>query len=572
MKKKFENIFLITGIVVFCIGMFSFCILGMDRYRGDDMTFHLRRICELAQEFEQGGLSAIPVRVTDNTLGGYGYGCSLFYGDYFLYLPAFAVAFLGWEALRSLQVFFAFIIIGSGISMFWALQKIGVSRFTAAIMGVLYAFSPYMLTNYVVRSALGEAMAGMFMPAAASVFYDIVHTSEKLQKKSIIQLACLMAAMLVSHLIYTAILCAIFMVWLAACLAVRLWHRQTVCWAIKNLFLAAALCIGISSVFLFPMLEQIFRLPDINAFSGSGLDPRRETMSIASLFLGSYGNNALIPWVNSIKAGLLEFSNMRPGAVIYPLIGTILCLPLCAKHRNKIQSRVLYIFVAAAGFILYIVVKPEIWNFTFLRVIQFPWRLLLIFSIVICTAGAIILDLNIRFWIKLILCGSFAAASLIYAYPMAICFPGQPSVTEQVVYDSYSVGYSDYLQKGTQSLDLQERGFVVKSENPQGRYIIEKIKKGQLLSYENGQGEKVELPMVMVYGYQAADLESGEKLHLESSEQGLVQLQLPNRNEGKIQITYVRTAVQRISEWITVAALLFTICWAIKKERKIQKA
>ena len=233
MKKKFENIFLITGIVVFCIGMFSFCILGMDRYRGDDMTFHLRRICELAQEFEQGGLSAIPVRVTDNTLGGYGYGCSLFYGDYFLYLPAFAVAFLGWEALRSLQVFFAFIIIGSGISMFWALQKIGVSRFTAAIMGVLYAFSPYMLTNYVVRSALGEAMAGMFMPAAAAVFYDIVHTSEKLQKKSIIQLACLMAAMLVSHLIYTAILCAIFMVWLAACLAVRLWHRQTVCWAIK---------------------------------------------------------------------------------------------------------------------------------------------------------------------------------------------------------------------------------------------------------------------------------------------------------------------------------------------------
>ena len=156
MKKKFENIFLITGIVVFCIGMFSFCILGMDRYRGDDMAFHLRRICELAQEFEQGGLSAIPVRVTDNTLGGYGYGCSLFYGDYFLYLPAFAVAVLGWEALRSLQVFFAFIIIGSGISMFWALQKIGVSRFTASIMGVLYAFSPYMLTNYVVRSALAK--------------------------------------------------------------------------------------------------------------------------------------------------------------------------------------------------------------------------------------------------------------------------------------------------------------------------------------------------------------------------------------------------------------------------------
>ena len=83
-KKK---IFIICSGIALML-LIAIPLLPPSLYRiggGHDISFHLMRIEGLAEGLKMG---QFPVKIQPAWYEGFGYGCSVFYGDLFLYIPA----------------------------------------------------------------------------------------------------------------------------------------------------------------------------------------------------------------------------------------------------------------------------------------------------------------------------------------------------------------------------------------------------------------------------------------------------------------------------------------------------
>ena len=58
---------------------------------GHDLWFHIYRIGAMGVELKKSPWQ-LPIRMLSDSFNGYGYGCALYYGDLFLYIPALMVA------------------------------------------------------------------------------------------------------------------------------------------------------------------------------------------------------------------------------------------------------------------------------------------------------------------------------------------------------------------------------------------------------------------------------------------------------------------------------------------------
>ena len=85
-------------------------------------------------------------------------------------------------------------------------------------------------------------------------------------------------------------------------------------------------------------------------------------------------------------------------------------------------------------------IRP-IWHLSFLACVQFPWRLLLLFSFVIAAAGALIIE-NEKISVKYreTLCIVFFLASILYAAPMLQSNIAVYEADLIEMYDSFAIG------------------------------------------------------------------------------------------------------------------------------------
>lgn len=149
----------IIGITAITVFSSMVCFMNY-LYTGHDGLFHLQRIARLAESLRNG---LIPQRIEFSALNGYGYASPLFYGEALLAIPA--MLYNCFVPLQTAYQIYAILVnFGTASICCWCFYKMSKNCNYSLIAAFAYTCSAYRLTNLLVRVAVGEYTAMMFLP------------------------------------------------------------------------------------------------------------------------------------------------------------------------------------------------------------------------------------------------------------------------------------------------------------------------------------------------------------------------------------------------------------------------
>lgn len=133
-----------------------------------DLGVHLSRIAHLKDSLLAGG--QFPVRIQSTWMFGHGYAISLFYGDLFLYIPAFLMI-IGFSLMSAYKIFIFLVMVCSAYIAYRCFKRC-VGNIPVALYGSsFYMLASYRLLNLYIRGALGEFLAMTFLPLVGCGMY-----------------------------------------------------------------------------------------------------------------------------------------------------------------------------------------------------------------------------------------------------------------------------------------------------------------------------------------------------------------------------------------------------------------
>lgn len=525
---------------------------------GHDLWYHLYRIGAMAVELKNKGFS-IPIRILSDTFNGYGYGAPLYYGDFFLYLPAFFVS-LGIDIIWVYKVFIIGIWWGAYAIAYYSASLIDRESKYVHFFAYIYTFSASFALNLCIRSAIGEALAMLFLPLVFASFYCILY-KEKQRNKYLFLLAIGMSAIAVSHMISLLLSSTILFIW--SIIDYKRVIREGKWFDIAK---AAILTILITASFIFPMLEQM-------AFQNVQTPTNSEYQKIGFMDYGIEWIDYFIPFelkkVLNIFFGFkwnIEF--WHPGT-----IGLFALLLIACKKVFKVKllykEKIIYYLslsmLAALGI-------PSIMNIVkeFFSFVQFSWRILPFIYIGLCiTAYNMLCRTKNRKMEKLIYFSCFiffiCAIGPRYMYQVYIQYNNYQHIREDRpdYYEKYQYKYSKnaadslYLPKGVSGQLYLERKDSINSNYTEIEYEWERINDGILIDIKDNPYNDLilELPLFMYKGYMAENIETCEEVSVTKSMNGLVNVNIGSMT-GKIHVYYGGTLCQKISDFITTITII----------------
>lgn len=245
-KHAFLRFLLIIAASVFA----SLFLFKKGIFYGHDLEYHLSRIESIAECIKIGDLKA----VIHEGYNGYGYPNGLCYSNIFLYLPALMLL-LGVNAIVTYKIYILLITFATGLVMYYCTYKITKSEFAATVSAVVYVTSSYRICDVMVRAALGEVMAFLFVPVIILGLYYIIYDDYK--KYYVFTLG--FVGLLLSHLITTFIMVFVSIVFIVINYEKLFDERKRILYFIYS----AVWGVLLSAFFLFPFLEFYLKT-DIN--------------------------------------------------------------------------------------------------------------------------------------------------------------------------------------------------------------------------------------------------------------------------------------------------------------------
>lgn len=153
-KRNFWVIFgLVSIFIVSSLGVFN-----LFQTSGHDFPFHCARIAGLAEGLKTGNF---PVKMQPGWNNGYGYPVSVYYGDVFLYVPAF-LCLLSVPIVYAYKVYVLMVNLSKVLISFFAFKKISSDKLAGVTCSALYCLSVNYILNLYLRSAVGEYTASIF--------------------------------------------------------------------------------------------------------------------------------------------------------------------------------------------------------------------------------------------------------------------------------------------------------------------------------------------------------------------------------------------------------------------------
>ena len=552
-------------VMIFMTLMIASLVLLLILPLGHDLWFHIYRIGTMASQLQKEPWQ-IPIRMLADSFNGYGYGAALYYGDLFLYIPAIMVC-LGINEVMAYKIFTVLILWGTfGIS-YYSARLLNKKEEISLYFSYIYTFSSSCLLNLCIRSSVGESLALMCLPLVVSSFANILYNDKK--RKNWILLAVAMAAIAMSHMLTLLLITVVLCIW---CLIEK--KEVFVRKKIVEILKAAALMIGLSASFLFPMFEQMLyqkvQTPGNNDYQKQGfLDYSIDWIDY------------VIPYeIKKILVSMFSFSwdieYWHPGTIGLFAVLLIIVFVIVKPKLNKRQTIVI---VSSFVCLLLLAMKP-VMNLAkeFMSFMQFPWRILPLVNLGLCFSGIWMIE-NIGCDSKrqnrvqwTILVGTLLIAGLAvgprYVYQLYVQKDNYAYIQEnnpefchkyQIRYDK-NAGDSLYLPEGVWFYTYTERGEVVSANREDIQYrCLRENDKIKINIEENPSTDGVlELPLYMYKGY-AARSGSGEFLRVIKSKNGLVSVEIGDY-VGDIQVWYQGTLVQRVSDIITLLTIFSFLC------------
>ena len=532
--------------------------------KGHDSPFHLQRIEALAEEMKLGNFFP---RIYSTLLGGNGYASPMFYGDFFLLIPAFLFGWCGISITDSFAFFIALVFLFTVVSMYACTYSITKSEKAAFCGSIMYGLSSYLATDLIHRCALGESQAFIFLPVVFLGFYHIMFG----EMKKWYFLPIGLAAMLRCHTL-SAVMTVVMLLLMFIVSANKLFEKPK---RITYLFVSVLAFAVLGADFLFPSLEQMASTTFL------------ATDGYAAKKWGSLLSRALPYWwspfgdfnVNSPESDDAWIPN---GIGLAAVVFTVIYFIFSRKDRDKLVPRLL----GVSGVILFLTTKLFPWKEVqdFVGVIQFPWRFLIFPTFLVALAAAIYFGKTEtkRFssaMMTIVICFSLFSYFCSFGPYFERYYKYQKNGTKLEYSYEDNIGAAEYLPttddfERNSNYNSKYRSALIKNAEKiysDGKLHASMIREdGKLIvhfSKNQKDGAYLDVPLVMYKGY-TATLDDGTELECGYGFYNRVRVILDGREEGTVTFEYTGTTIQHVSRAINVVGVFLMVAYIVISKRK----
>ncbi len=548
MKKinKNTNKALIIAIVIGLVSCIFLLINGV--FRGHDLEYHLSRIIGISNGLSNGDIRAL---IHYPGFGGFGYANGIFYSNLFLYIPAF-FKMLGWDIISVYKLFVILCTIATTVSMFCATKAITKDNKIAFIASVLYTLCSYRLTDVILRAAVGEMLAFIFVPLIVWGFYEIVFGDSK--KWYIFSFGFVGLAN--CHLLSTILMAMIIVEMLILCIKRFIDDKQR----FFKLILSGIFGLSLGAFFIIPMLQQ-YTSADLIINTNE------------NIISGGY------PFLK-LFVGLPNYTTRFLPSGIGLILVFLFLLRFKIKRESTREPLLKFADLMLFGGVITLLASTDIlpWKelSPILGSVQFPWRLFLFSSFFLSIGGAI----TWKYYLKqnsnysnlktllLIGCtiGSCLCFQLLCDKSLRTYWQGETEIL--TTYDGFSVAAGEYLPVTTDwsLIDLDERKvrtnsstILISSYEENGKYYI---------NYKNNieSGTYIDVPLIYYRGYKAVSKETNEFYPIDYGYNTWCRIFLKDKENDEIILSYQGTRLTNVSYMISILTLIGFVVWKSKEK------
>ena len=511
---------------------------------GHDTTFHLVRLCNLADGLAAGQL---PVRIGGFSYNGYGAITSVFYPDIFLYGPALLMN--GGASLQyAVNVFFIAVNAASAWAMYAAAKQMFRDEWAAVCASILYTLSIYRVSDVFTRYAFGEMTAMVFLPLFLLGLYEVVLGDRRRWVLLGVSAACIA----LSHMLSTLI-CALAAAGMCVLFIVRIVRERRLGAILKAAALALALC--------------AFQLVPFVMYSMQGIgaqelakDPAFFALSPAQLFLLGAGELSLDPRDTTLATFALEIG-------LPLLLGAALALYGAATAEKRDSKDSLAVLLTAAG-AAFAFMATTLFPWGHVRVLtrglsdylQFPWRFLMMTAALFALAGGHGCARFARGH------GEHMAAAMLAV--AALC--ALPTLTDETRNPEYiafgetvspNLQYTEYTIPGTQTAPTMERSLLADGDTAVMAYRKEST---TITAQVDAQTDAViALPLFGYDGYRATV--DGQAMETGLGENNRLTVHLPAGTRGELRVWFAGKAGWRLADAVSLGTLLGLLALAASR-------
>ncbi len=536
-KTQKRKIVLIIAAFAFLLACTISVMATQIIMRGDDIKFHFARFGGIRDAILGG---QFPIKYYNGWGHSGGYFSSMFYGDIFL-IPFVLPSLIGIPLEVCYFLFLYVVYFAFWVAMYFLAKKYLKGDVLSILCATIFTASNYMYIEIFGRVALGEAIAIIFYIVLLIGIYNLLH--ENYSRPWLLVIA--FAGILFSHmttLFFAAV--TLIIVVLANC---KKLFRDKQFWIKSGLALGLFLIVGL--YFIASFIELYFA--DTYYISKPWTSPSENMQGLADILR-------------------IDGEEAEYGIGVILLFAIILRFIIIKMKGEKNDFKIINKFLVIALILVLVTSKLFPWKFfdDILGVIQFPWRINFIISILL----AIVISFEIK-----IISQNHIKWSLIAVVLMLVILLGTNNYTlldktngirELSVNEN---GKFEWYPVVTQIDDFKDRNIYDHAGN-----VIEYTREKYTTDIDfsvDGVGEYYIVPLVYFKGYTAVHVdEEGKRTNLAVSghTNGMMVVK-GNGKKGKVAIHYAGTPVQNVTFVIsfvgTLASVVGAVVYAVRTNR-----
>ena len=558
------------GIIFFT----SMLFLTDSLYYGHDLAFHLERIHALAEAFYDG---QIPHRVQQNMLNGYGYVNPLFYGEFFLSIPA--ALYCLYIPLQDCYKIFAILLnVATCLISYHCFTRMSNNWKMGMFASFLYTASAYRMIDIFVRADVGEYTAMTFLPLVVYGFWKIYNKEdqEKIMMSDYLPIVLGLSGIVESH----NLTCYMLVLFIPLFLLV-MWKKTFRSKRLMALIKSFMLLVLLNIWYVYPLLDSMAMNIKVTQQGTMG---KIEKYGVTFTQLFGVFHTAT---GDSIWDGVKGEMPLTVGIGL--MIAAVLYGYVCIKREEwKLVNHKAYM-IASVGFgmsmlalffaSLYCpwdslaVLDPTIDQI--LGMIQFSWRYLEITTIMLTVTMLFLLKIFYEKVgaksVNLLMMGILAITLLseglfLIQYPNEVEYKKYYAESELSGFD---VGSGmEYILKDTDTQKLNVKKIETSDLVVVGDMRSDKGRRFFDCKNSDTNEQHVELPILHYDNYIAYDQASGEKITIETGDNNRIRLILPEKYQGTVVLEYQEPFIWRITEIISVLTLFGIIGYMAYRKKK----
>lgn len=563
-------------LIFLCIPLFTPYLYRIGG--GHDISFHLMRIEGLAEGLKMG---QFPVKIQPAWYEGFGYGCSVFYGDLFLYVPAF-LRLLGMPLQTAYKLYVVMVQAGTLAITYYSLKGIFEERRIGLAGTALYGFAVYRLMNLYVRGAVGEYTAMAFLPLISYALVLLLKkesTARELWKGSLL-LSLAMTGILQSHILSAEMVCIVMLV---ICLVyIKRVFQRKVFGAFAG---AAGLTVLLNLGFLVPFADYMLTGKfNVNAINGGWRVEQNIqeygafVSQLGRLFYGAGGGNQPVSMGTQgempIGVGL--------GLILALVLFCFLAVKLKKEEKQNFVWKlakiscfiaVLSLFMSTCYFPWEALRKSNVLIRYLVINLQFPWRFCTIASVSLVLLWCCLFDMLQKLWKpKAVLTAAGVALGL--SAVTAGYFMADVLREGKAFQAVFAQPEDTNVESGEEYLPVNA---VSKEFNAENLYANENLtvtefeRDGIRLQFQCGnwteEEQMLELPLIFYKGYTAQGIDrSGrkERLAVSVGSNQVVSVTIPAGFAGTVGVDFKEPVYWRAAEVLSLLTALGLVFMAVR--------